>query len=70
MKSEDMQFNKYSRGKQKKENIFLKNQKQSSETNSRRRICREGKPRRPDRQEQGREDKGRGPGTSPSQDSC
>ena len=24
MKSEDMQFNKYSRGKQKKENIFLK----------------------------------------------
>lgn len=24
MKSEDMQFNKYSRGKQEKENIFLK----------------------------------------------
>jgi len=33
-------------------------------------IHREGKPRKPDRQEQGREDKGRGPGTSPSQDSC
>lgn len=69
MKSEDIQFNKYSRGKLKKENIFKKTQKQSNESNSRR-IHREGMPRSPDRQEQGREDKGKGQGISPSQHSC